>query len=340
MLRVLITRLSAVGDCIHTMPLVHALRRKYPAAFIAWVTQPGPATLLEEYPGLNQVIVVRRDWWKSLSSIQNIRRQLRSLKFDVAIDPQGLTKSSALGWLSDANQRIGFTGPQGRELSVWLNTELVEPTVEHVVDRYLQLLSPLLGSDTIEARFELPIKSHETVERFLQQARFGSHFAILNPGAGWDSKIWPANRFGQLAKYLGNQHQMPSVVVWAGDRERRWAELIVAESGGHAWLAPSTTLPELATLMHRADFCVAADTGPLHLAAAVGTRCIGLYGTTRPAISGPYGNGHLTVQAFYQDGTSRQRRTASNTAMRAIDVPTVAQACDQMLSQLRTPQAA
>lgn len=340
MLRVLITRLSAVGDCIHTMPLIHALRRKYPAAFIAWITQPGAATLLDDYPGLNQVIVVRRDWWKSLSSIQNIRRQLRSLKFDVAVDPQGLTKSSALGWLSDANQRIGFTKPQGRELSVWLNTELVEPTTEHVVERYLQLLAPVIGNEPPEVHFEIPIKPHETVDRFLQQTRFGSHFAVLNPGAGWDSKVWPANRFGQLAKYLGNQHQLPSVVVWAGDRERRWAEQIVAESSGHAFLAPPTTLPELATLMHHAQFCVAGDTGPLHLAAAVGTRCIGLYGTTRPSISGPYGNGHLTVQAYYQDGTSRQRRSASNTAMRAIDVPTVAQACDQILSQIRTPQAA
>jgi heptosyltransferase-1 len=340
MIRILITRLSAIGDCIHTMPLVGVLRRRFPGAFIAWVTQGGPASLLEGYPGLDQVIVVRRDWWKSPSSIQDTRRRLRSLKFDISIDPQSLTKSSVLGWLSGASQRIGFAPPQGRELSGWLNTELVEPRADHVVDRYLQVLAPLVGETPMEVRFELPLWRHDNIQSFLEGCRFGGRYAVINPGAGWDSKLWPPDRFGAVANYLGEQHRLPSVVVWAGDREREWAGEIVAASNGHAYLAPSTSLPELATLMRGADFCLAGDTGPLHLAAAVGIPCLGLYGTTLPQVCGPYGRGHQCVQAYHQEGSCRERRSADNLAMQAIDVPTVAQACDRILQLLPSRQAA
>lgn len=332
MLRVLITRLSAIGDCIHTMPLVSVIRRRFPDAFIAWITQAGPASLLDGYPGLDQVIIVPRDWYKSWKTLQNTRRQLRSLRFDASVDPQSLTKSSALGWLSGASQRIGFEQPQGRELSVWLNTDLVEPRAEHVVDRYLQLLTPLIGHQHMDVRFELPIWKHESIENFLTNCRFGSRYAVINPGAGWDSKIWPAAQFGAVAHYLGETHKLPSVVVWAGERERVWAQEIVAVSKGHARLAPETSLPELATLMRSADLCVAADTGPLHLAAAVGTPCVGLYGTTVPQVCGPYGSGHQCVQAYHQMGSCRERRTAENLAMQAIDVPSVAKACDRILA--------
>jgi lipopolysaccharide heptosyltransferase I len=332
--RILISRLSAIGDCIHTMPLVGALRRCFPQARIAWATQAAPAALLEGYPGLDEVIVVRRDGLKSLGQLRRLRRELRSREFDIALDPQSLTKSALIGWLSGAAQRIGFAAPQGRELSLWLNNRRIEPQRDHVVERYLELLRPLVGDVELEPRFELPVRRQAAIERFLDQCAWTAGFAVINPGAGWDSKLWLPERFGQVAGYLQHVHRLPSVVVWAGAREREWAERIVAQAGATARLAPETNLPELAALMRHARLCVACDTGPLHLAAAVGTTCVGLYGSTRPSVCGPYGPSHATVQAYYQDGTSRQRRSADNDAMQAINVSMVTQACDRALSAM------
>ena len=336
--RILITRLSAVGDCIHTMPLVGALRRRYPHAFIAWATQKGPATLLEGYPGLDEVIVVSRDWLSSWSSIKQVRRRLQGCRFDITVDPQSLTKSALLGWLSGAHIRIGFRKPQGRELSIWLNTCLIEPTADHVVDRYLQTVSPLVEMEQPEANFELPRRSCENVEQFIASACLGTGFSVINPGAGWDSKLWLPERFAQVAKYLADQYHLRSVIVWAGERERAWADQIVSQSGGHACQAPDTSLPELAELMRAARICVASDTGPLHLAAAVSTPCVALFGPTLPRVCGPYGKSHRCVQAYYQDG--RGRRRAENGAMRAIDAVSVMRACDDVMSRFSKSHAA
>jgi lipopolysaccharide heptosyltransferase I len=334
--RILITRLSAIGDCIHTMPLVGALRRGFPRAHVAWITQAAPASLLEGYPGLDEVIVAPRGWLKSLRQLRRLRRELRSREFDIVLDPQSLTKSALLGWLSGAAQRIGFTAPQGRELSLWLNNERIDPRRDHVVERYLELLCPLMDMAELRPRFELPVRQWATIERFLDQGVWTTGFVVINPGAGWDSKLWSPERFGQVARHLERTHRLPSVVVWAGRREREWAERIVAQAGGAARLAPETNLPELAALLRRARLCVACDTGTLHLAAAVGTACVGLYGCTRPSICGPYGSEHATVQAYYQDGTSRQRRNARNDAMRAINVSMVTRACDRVLAGTST----
>jgi ADP-heptose:LPS heptosyltransferase len=332
--------MSAIGDCIHTMPLVGAIRARYPDAFIAWATQPGPASLLTSYPGLDQVVIVKRDWMKSWHQVTRLRRHLQSLKFDFSVDAQSLTKSALLGWISGARRRIGFAAPQGRELSLWLNNERIQPRSDHVVDRYLELLKPILGDELPEARFELPVTEHEVVKQFLDNTGLRDGYAVINPGAGWDSKLWLPARFGRVARHLGDMHRLPTVVVWAGHRELIWAKEIVARSGGHAWLAPDTSLPELASVLSQARLCVAADTGPLHLAAAVGTPCVGLYGPTRPRHSGPYGQGHQTVQVYYQSGSSRERRQADNDAMRAIEVAMVTNACDRVIARSRGSRAA
>lgn len=338
--RFLITRLSAVGDCIHTMPVVGALRRQFPGAYIAWATQRLSATLLQGYPGLDQVIEVDRNWMKSPHQVRTIRRKLRSLNFDVCLDCQSLTKSAMLGWISGARHRIGFGPPQGRELSVVLNNIRVKARQSHVVEKYLELTYPLGVPQSDEVHFDLAERRHEVIDDFRRDAHLMGDFAVINPGAGWDSKLWPARRFAQVARHLGERHQVPSAVCWAGDQERAWAEQIVARSGGHALLAPPTTLSELAWLMRQATICVASDTGPLHLAAAVNTPCVGLYGPTRPNVCGPYGKGHICVQVYLQQGRGRARRGSCNDAMLAIEPTMVQAACDQLLQRIRPAQAA
>ena len=150
-------------------------------------------------------------------------------------------------------------------------------------------------------------------------------------GASWPSKCWELDRFGVVAKELGQSDSLTSVVVWAGDQERQAAESIVKYSGGHAILAPATSLQELAALCQDARLFLSADTGPLHMAAAVGTRSVGLYGPTQPSHCGAWGDHCLNLQAWYQGGSRKERRRADNRAMRDIGVAEVLEACRKQL---------
>ena len=337
-LRVLICRLSHIGDCLLTLPMLCALRAGYPDAHITWLLEPPTDQLLRTHPAIDRLIVVRRGWLKSFAEIRRVRDELRSAQIDIVLDPQGLTKSAIGGWLSGARRRIGFNRPTARELAPWLDNELVQPGRTHLVEKSLDLLVPL-GIDRPRVAFQLPRypEARHEIDALVSRFHLGCGFAVINPGASWPSKQWPPARFGEVAKHLGHRRRLPSVVVWAGEKERAMAETAVAHSGGHALLAAKTSLTELAELCRAASLLVSSDSGPLHLAAAIGTPCVGLYGPTRVADCGPYGRGHVSVQAFYQQGSSRQRRRAPNDALRAIDVGTVCMACDELLARRKTP---
>jgi ADP-heptose:LPS heptosyltransferase len=158
-------------------------------------------------------------------------------------------------------------------------------------------------------------------------------FSLINPGAGWPSKIWPAERFADVARRLGRERGVPSIVVWASDKERAAACAIVAQSDGHAHLAPATSLCELAALARRAALFVSADTGPLHLAVAVGTPSVGLFGPMPVERNGPYGAPHIGIQKATITGGSRERRNADDATMRAIGVDDVVAACGLLLNR-------
>ncbi len=332
--RILLVRLSAIGDMLHGLPVLCALREQAPEAHITWVVEGRTAELLEGHPALDQIIRLPRKWLKSPSAVWRLRRQLSSLAPDVAIDLQGLTKSALVAWLSGARRRIGFGGADGREISPWLNNQLVRPQKTHVIDRNLELLGPL-GLHPGPARFDLPSwpDAAAAIERFLRERSLNRQFALLNPGAGWASKRWPPQRFAEVAAYLGQKRLLPTVVAWAGPEERRWADEIVCGSRGHAVLAPPTSLRELGELARRSCLFVGADTGPLHLAAAVGTPCLGLFGPVSAQRNGPYGPQHLALQNVLLTGGSRARRTADNASMRAISAEEVCDACDRLLAR-------
>ncbi len=266
-----------------------------------------------------------------------MRQLLRRLRFDVAIEAQGLTKAAVLAWLSGAPRRIGFGRPWGRELSRWLNTETVDTPGPHIVQRNLQLLRPL-GILSPTARFLVPEhpKDRQGAAEIIARAGLERDFAMINTGAGWPSKLWPADRFAAVAAHLGRAWNLPTLVVWAGQEEQEIGQQIVAGSQGCAQLAPPTTLAELASLARRAKVFISSDTGPLHLAAAVDTPCVGLYGPWPSEVHGPYGPGHIALQKARFAGSTRQRRTAPPQLMEAITVADVCQACDRILG--RTPK--
>jgi lipopolysaccharide heptosyltransferase I len=332
--RILIVRLSAIGDVMHTVPLVNALRDALPNAFLAWVVEGRTADLLRSHRALDELIVLPRRWLRSPRVVLDLRRRLHELRFDVAIDAQGLSKSAIAGWLSGARRRVGFGGRDGREISPWLNNEWVVPTRAHIVERNLELLGPL-GINDCEARFDLDDTpaSATVAGEILESARLPERFALINPGAGWPSKLWPPDRYATVTRYLGQSRLLRSLVVWAGEQERVWAQEIVAGSAGCAALAPPTNLNELAAIARRATIFVGSDSGPLHVAAAVGTPCVGLFGPMPAERNGPYGPHNVAVQRVCLHGTSRERRNAGPESMAAISVADVTSACDQLLGR-------
>jgi lipopolysaccharide heptosyltransferase I len=326
--RILISRMSAIGDTILTLPVACALREHFPQAYIGWVVEKKSAPMVRKHQALNQVIELERGWFTSPSRIAATRRLLRFHRFDISIDCQGLTKSALAAWLSGAKQRIGLAGKQGGELSRLFNNQLIEPAFNHVVDRSLELLAPLgIRSPTAltwAARWRRTINSHS--------------LAVLNPGATWNSKLWEMDRFGATAVYLRDTYGYRSVIVWGSDQEREMAEQIVKHSDGSAVLAPSTDLHHLAALIETANLFISSDTGPLHLAVATGTPTIGLYGATRPGDSGPYGQ--IAIQKAYESGSRRHRRAADNQAMRQIEVADVCVAIDGIEGKRRLMESA
>jgi ADP-heptose:LPS heptosyltransferase len=195
------------------------------------------------------------------------------------------------------------------------------------------MLRPL-GIESPAVKFDLPERAAEAdvIERFLQASGLaGKRFAVLNPGAGWPSKIWPAERYGALARYLQDKHGVASIAAWGLKTELPLAETIVAMSAGHAQIAPPTTMLQLAALCRRAALFVGSDTGPMHLAVAVGTPTISMHGPSRADWCGAYGRQNIRLQIRYEDGSSLERRRADDSAMRAITVEMAAHACDHVL---------
>ena len=340
-MNILITRLSHIGDCVLTMPLAMAIKRVRPDSRIIWAVERPSDKLLASHPAVDQVLVVPRQWMKRPRTVLALRRRLRSFRVDVAIDPQSITKSAALARLSGAPVRIGFSGRWGRELAPWLNNRCVRPKNTHLVDRTLELLEPI-GIDQYRVEFGLKPtgQADHSIVKFLEAELRLDRFAVINPGASWPSKRWVTERFGDVANALKKVHGLNTVVTWAGAAERREAVTIFRRAPEAVTLAPQTNLVELTALLQRALMFIGCDTGPMHMAAAVGTPCVVLYGPTLPQESGAWGGRHQHVQKWHQDGSCRARRKADNLAMRDIQPADVVAACQRVLSHVATDRYA
>ncbi|HEY6565808.1 MAG TPA: glycosyltransferase family 9 protein, partial [Pirellulaceae bacterium] len=215
------------------------------------------------------------------------------------------------------------------ELAPWLNNTLVGTRAPHLVDRTLALLRPL-GIHPGVPCFDLPTDpdGEEFAERLCRECQMSENFLVLNPGAGWPSKLWPTQSYARVAKYLGERLQRRSLITWAGPQEHGMAQAIVSAANGHALMAPRTSVTQLVALLRRASGFVGSDTGPLHLAAAVGTPCVALFGPTSPVASGPYGRGHQCLVGESSASAFASKRRGPNTAMRTIEPQRVIEACE------------
>ena len=295
--RILIVRLSALGDIIHALPVLFALKQSLPSTAVDWLVEANYASILALVPELDRRIVVRGTAsGASETSITfggglgylRAMSFLRAQRYDAALDLQGLIKSAVWARASGAARVIGFARDHLREpQAASLYSETVTPPgAGHVIDKNLAVLSALDVPDTPMALRLAPTGSTDVVAAIVA-AGGPRNFIVLNPGAAWPNKRWPADRFGAVAAGLFRRTRLRSLVTW-GPSERALAESVVAASGGAASLAPATSVADLAVLMRDAAVVVSGDTGPLHIAAAMGTPLVGLYGPTWPERNGPW----------------------------------------------------
>ncbi len=330
---IVIIKLSAIGDVLHGVPAAVALKRAFPNASIGWAVEGRAADVLAGHPAVDHLFRLPRGWLKSPSAVMALRRQLRAFAPDVVIDMQGLLKSGIATWLSAAAMRIGFARPVSRERAWLAYTNRVKPVATHVVDRNCDLLVPL-GVRESRPRFDMPHwpASRARVEGWLDGLRFSQPPVVINPGAGWTSKLWPAERFAAVARGLFDGHGLRSLVVWGGGTERAAAERIVAESAGSAVMAPDTSLQDLGELFRCSRMLISSDTGPLHLAAAVGTPCVGLFGPVPARRNGPYGEQHVCVEPPAAARPAWDDRKTDTGSMAAIEVDRVVSAAEKLLA--------
>jgi heptosyltransferase I len=292
--RILLVRLGALGDVVHAIPVAAALRRALPQARIDWLVSAKHREILDLVPVIDRRVVVNDRGSGSGTSLLGAMRDLRRERYDVALDLQGLIKSAIIARSTGAPRVVGFSSRYMREpLGRMFYTDVHDPGGDgmyapsekrHVVEINLGLLEPL-GITAGPPEFALDRVNSQAARQMADKA--GGRYALLNPGAAWPNKRWPPSRLAAVARALFERRNLKSVVLW-GPGEQQLAEDVVAEASGAALATPPTTIADVVELARGAAVMVSGDTGPTHLAAAVGTPIVGLYGPTRPERNGPW----------------------------------------------------
>lgn len=300
--RILVVRLGAVGDVIRTLPAVRWIRHSFPSVPIAWVVEDLSRDLIIGHPDVDEVIrfprrELRPFWTRPREAARALRafaRHLRARRFTVAADFQGSLKSALVAMLSGADRRIGFAPGHSRECSWLLTNEWVRPPVRRLnrVARNLLLASALGASDDEVAVFLPEHPEDRVASTRMLRGLFpaGGRVVVLSPGTSRRQrrKRWPAEHYARLASLMSARLAVSPLVVW-GPGEEEMARRIAGDSGGAALPAPPIGLRLLGSVLRRADLFIGADTGPMHLAWAVGCPVVAVFGPTDPALNAPLG---------------------------------------------------
>jgi heptosyltransferase-1 len=336
---ILIVKLSAIGDVLHTLPAVNAIRKHYSNARITWLVEEEAADLIAGHPALDRVIVSRRKRWaktilrkgclKSIKESYRFIRELRNTTYDLIIDFHGLLKSGLLIGLAKGKRKVGFgKGMEHAEYSYLFLNERV-PAVDmdtHALTRNMMLIRAL-GISADEIAYRLPIGERErrmAGELLVRCGDEGSKpLVAINPVAKWATKLWSNAKFAELADRLIEEHD--ALVVFTGSHSDREVVDRIGSRMRHkaANLAGETNLKTLAALYEGTRVVVATDTGPMHLAAAVGTPVVALFGPTAPWRTGPFGSGHQVIRVGLDCSPCFKRQCPTIECMEEISVEQV-----------------
>ncbi len=330
--KILVVKPSSLGDVVHSLPFLSAVKTRYPEAEVHWVIARGLEGLLEGHPMISSLIVINKDEWKSLSKVgrtagelRRLFRRLRAERYDVCVDLQGLLRSGIITMATGAPLRIGFE--EAREGSRFFYNRRIRGGREiHAVDRYLKIAGAL-GCSIEEVLFPFPpatVKSGDIMKIMASGA-----YAVIVPGARWDTKVWSAANFGRVAAEL----PWRSVVI-GGRADVQKAEAVVRESGGRAVsLAGKTDLRELVEIMRNAVLVISNDSGPMHIAAGFSVPVVAIFGPTSPERTGPYGKGHIIVKSDEACSPCFRRRCDELKCMKGITVAKVLQKIDNNIGE-------
>jgi heptosyltransferase I len=327
--RFLLVRLGSMGDIIHALPSAAALRDAFPDAQIDWAVEPRWTRLLKNNPDLNNVVSANR---KSLAGMLATLQAVRSPGYTCAVDFQALYKSALLAFASGAPRRIGFTSSYAREgLASVLYNDRFNPRGPHKVDHNLTLVEAAGARKPQAPRFSLAIDAEDeaVLRNDLSKRQIGEYF-VLNPGGGWISKCWPASRYRELHSKLATRFGWRGIVSF-GHGEENLARGVIQGADDPSPVAIPLPLGPLMALLRCAKFVVSADTGPLHLASALGAPVVGLYGPTDPSRNGPYSGADVVVRNPHASVTTYRREASYSSAMLSITVDQVLDAVERRL---------
>ncbi len=331
-MNVLIVRLGALGDIVHAIPAAAALRAAMPDARIDWLVEARHRPIVDLVTAVDRVVPLEG---ASIRAWADVIGRVRQVRYDVALDFQGLMKSALLARASGAARVAGFSIWHLREKGArpfYSETDDAGDDDEgHVIRKNLHLLR-VVGIET--QRVEFPIA--DSGSRALDEVRGAigpGPFALINPGAAWPNKRWPPSRFGELAAFLREVRGLPSMVLW-GPGEQALAQSVVDASNGAARSAPPTEVPDLVALSRQAALIVSGDTGPLHIAAAVGTPAVALFGPTNARRNGPWAPDDVTVSRYESCRCHYERRCHESAwCLESIGVAEVTAAIQQRLGR-------
>jgi len=297
--KILIVKPSSLGDVVHSLPFLNAMKTCFPGAEIHWVIAKGLEGLLDGNPMIERLWIIHKDSWKKINNakdtvteIKNLFKDLKKEQFDLVIDLQGLLRSGVITKASGAPVRIGFK--EAREGSRFFYTHKVAGgKYVHAVDRYLKI-ARFLGCDVSDIYFPFaPAMSLSSLSTQNSKFNIREPYAVIIPGARWKTKRWPPEKFGELASRLPVQ----SVIVGSKSDKDVADEIVSLSNGKAVSLAGKTSLKELTAVMRKAKFVVSNDSGPMHIAAALGIPVYAIFGPTDPRRTGPYGEGHTIIRA-------------------------------------------
>ena len=325
--RFLIVRLGSLGDIVHTFPAVAGLRNSFPRAEIIWLTHPRWVNLVASSDLATDIWPVNS---RDLSSVRQTIAKIRSQKWDAAIDYQGLWKSALLPFLAGVPKRVGFSSETIREFGVpVLYTERVHARATHIADQNGEL-SLLAGAQTAVGPLKLNVSESDRQRVKSDLAAAGiTKYIVLSPGGGWRSKCWPAERFGELCQKIRQELNLRCVINY-GPGEEPLAAAVKFASGNAEPVIYDGELGQLMALLQGAQCIVGGDTGPLHLAIALGTKAVAIFGPTNPARNGPYPPQPFVLRDPVAT-TTHKRETETNPSLLKISVAQVLDAVKRHL---------
>lgn len=331
--KILIVKPSSLGDIVHSLPFLDAVKTTFPDAKIHWVVAKGLEGLLEGHPMINRLWIINKDKWKDLgriretiSEVRTLSSELKKESYDITIDLQGLLRSGLITRATKAPVRIGFK--EAKEGGNLFYTHRVEGGRDiHAVDRYLKIAATL-GCETGDVRFPMPLfKDSEKIQQIKKKT---GNYAVIVPGARKKANRWPAEKYGALAA----RFNIRSLIVGSAS-DREISEIIETGSGMKAIsLAGKTDLKELISILRNAKYVISNDTGPMHIAAAFGVPVIAVFGPANPARTGPYGKNHIIVKADVPCAPCYKRNCKNTLCMDAISVDMVYNAIPEKLREV------